>query len=166
VYLGGADWLGIPASVWIAALLYVVAGLVLRYHSFGRSVYAVGGNPEAARAAGIRVERVLWLVFIIGAVLAAFAGLLLMGRLASVLSGQGQNMIFTVFAASVIGGISLDGGRGTVLGALTGVLLLGIISNILVLSRIEAFWIDASFGAIILIALILAKLTSGSSGEA
>ena len=90
---------------------------------------------------------------------------MLAGRLASVTSGQGQNLIFFVFAAAVIGGISLDGGRGTVFGALTGVLLLGIISNILTLSNIEAFWVNASFGAIILFALILARATGGAPGR-
>lgn len=165
-YLGSNDWLGVPASVWIAATLFLFAGLFLRYHRFGRAIYAIGGNPEAARAAGIRVERTIWIVYVIGCTLAALAGLLLMGRLESVLSGQGENMIFTVFAASVIGGISLSGGRGTMFGALTGVLLLGIISNILTLSQIQPFWIDAAFGGIILLALILAKLTSGKTEEA
>jgi simple sugar transport system permease protein len=165
LYLGRAIWLSIPASVWVAALLYLVIGLVLRYHSFGRAIYAVGGNPESARAAGIRVERVVWTVFIIGCTLAAVAGMLLTGRLASVLSGQGQNLIFTVFAAAVIGGISLGGGRGSILGALTGVLLLGIISNILTLSQIPAFWINAAFGGVILIALVLTRITSGEAEE-
>jgi simple sugar transport system permease protein len=162
-YLGSTDWLGVPASVWLAGILFLVVGLFLRYHRFGRAIYAVGGNAEAARAAGIRDETVVWIVYIVGCGLAAFAGLLLTGRLASVLSGQGQNMIFTVFAACVIGGISLSGGRGSMFGALTGVLLLGIISNILTLSQIQPFWIDAAFGGVILVALILAKLTSGSA---
>lgn len=165
-YLGSADWAGVPAAVWLAGILFLTVGLFLRYHRFGRAIYAVGGNAEAARAAGIRVEKVVWIVYIVGCALAAFAGLLLTGRLASVLSGQGQNMIFTVFAACVIGGISLSGGRGSMFGALTGVLLLGIISNILTLSQIEPFWIDAAFGGVILVALILAKLTSGSVEEA
>jgi simple sugar transport system permease protein len=160
VYLGSALWVGVPASVWIAGALFIMVGLFLRYHSFGRAIYAVGGNPEASRAAGIRVERVTWIVYIVGGALAALAGLLLTGRLDSVLSGQGQNMIFTVFAAAVIGGISLNGGQGSMFGALTGVLLLGIIANILTLSQIPAFWINAAFGAIILAALLLAKVTS------
>jgi simple sugar transport system permease protein len=163
VYLGSASWLGIPASVWIAGFLFLVVGLFLRYHSFGRAIYAVGGNPEAARASGIRVERLVWIVYVVGGALAALAGLLLTGRLDSVLSGQGQNMIFTVFAAAVIGGIGLNGGRGTMFGALTGVLLLGTISNILTLSQIPTFWINAAFGAIILAALVLARFTSGAS---
>jgi simple sugar transport system permease protein len=142
VYLGSASWLAVPASVWIAGILFLVVGFFLRYHSFGRAIYAVGGNPQAA-----------------------LAGLLLTGRLDSVLSGQGQNMIFTVFAAAVIGGIRLNGGQGTMFGALTGVLLLGTISNILTLSQIPDFWINAAFGGIILAALLLAKLTSGASEE-
>jgi simple sugar transport system permease protein len=96
----------------------------------------VGGNAIAARAAGIRVSRTVLAVFVAACVLAALAGLLLTGRLAAVTAGQGQNMIFTVFAAAVIGGISLNGGRGSVLGALLGVLLLGVISNILTLSPV------------------------------
>jgi simple sugar transport system permease protein len=165
VYLGTAEWLGVPVSVWLAGVLYLAAGGFLKYHRFGRAMYATGGNAAAARAAGIRVDRVVWIVFIVGGTLAALAGLMLMGRLASVTSGQGENLIFTVFAAAVIGGISLNGGRGRMLGALTGVLLLGIISNILTLSRVDAFWIDASYGAVILIALILARIASGETQE-
>jgi simple sugar transport system permease protein len=74
-------------------------------------------------------------------------------------------MIFTVFAAAVIGGIRLNGGQGTMFGALTGVVLLGVISNILTLSQIPTFWINAAFGGIILAALLLAKFTSGASEE-
>jgi len=165
IYVGTSSWLGLPVSVWLAALLYVVVGLLLRYHSFGRSIYAIGGNEQAARAAGIRVDRVVITAYVLAGVLAAVAGLMLAGRLASVTSGQGQNLIFFVFAAAVIGGIRLDGGRGNVFGALTGVLLLGIISNILTLSNIESFWVNASFGAIILLALVLTRVTSSDSGE-
>ena len=102
-------------------------------------------------------------MFVIAGGLAALSGLMLTGRMASVLSGQGQNMIFTVFAAAVIGRISLNGGKGSILGALCGVILLGIISNILTLSNIETFWISATYGAIILLSLILTRLTSGKS---
>jgi ribose/xylose/arabinose/galactoside ABC-type transport system permease subunit len=163
LYLGNAHWLSLPASVWVSAILYVVAGFILRYHRYGRALYAIGGNAEAARAAGIRVDLYVWAVFAIGGGLAALSGLMLTGRMASVLSGQGQNMIFTVFAAAVIGRISLNGGKGSIFGALFGVILLGIISNILTLSNIETFWISATYGAIILLSLILTRLTSGKS---
>jgi simple sugar transport system permease protein len=90
--------------------------------------------------------------------LAAVAGLMTSGQVVAVTANQGNNLIFTVFAAAVIGGIELEGGRGRMFGALTGVVLLGLVQNILVLSQIQTFWIDAANGAIILIALALARL--------
>lgn len=160
IYVGTVNWAGIPVSIWLAAVLYILTGLFLRYHSFGRSMYAIGGNAESARAAGIRVDRIIIIVYVAAGFMAAVAGLMLAGRLASVASAQGQNMIFFVFAAAVIGGISLQGGRGSLFGALTGVLLLGTIQNILTLSQVPSFWIDAVFGGVILVALILSRLTS------
>jgi ribose/xylose/arabinose/galactoside ABC-type transport system permease subunit len=163
LYLGNALWLGVPASVWVSGGLFLVGSYLLRYHRFGRALYAIGGNAEAARAAGIRVDQYVWTVFAIAGGLAALSGLMLTGRMASVLSGQGQGLIFTVFAAAVIGRISLNGGKGSILGALGGVILLGVISNILTLSNIETFWISATYGAIILLSLIIARITSGKS---
>jgi simple sugar transport system permease protein len=165
LYLGSGKWLGVPVSIWIAGILYLLIGLFLRYHRIGRAIYAVGGNAEAARAAGIRVERLIWSLYVVAGLLAALAGLMLTGRIASVVASQGQNMIFYVFAAAVIGGISLNGGRGRLVGALTGVLLLGILQNVLTLSQIAAFWIDAAYGLIILVSLILARVTGGSARE-
>jgi simple sugar transport system permease protein len=165
LFLGSGKWVGIPMSIWIAALLYLVFGLFLRYHRLGRALYAIGGNAEAARVAGVRVDRVMWGTFIVAGMLAALAGLMLTGRIASVVPSQGQNMIFYVFAAAVIGGISLNGGKGRLLGALTGVLLLGILQNVLTLAEIPAFWIDAVYGAIILVALVLSRVTGGTSEE-
>jgi simple sugar transport system permease protein len=165
LYLGSGKWLGVPVSIWIAGILYIVFGLLLRYHRLGRALYAIGGNPQAARVAGVRVDRVLWGTFIVAGMLAALAGLMLTGRIASVVPSQGQNMIFYVFAAAVIGGISLDGGKGRLVGALTGVLLLGILQNVLTLAEIPAFWIDAVYGAIILIALVVSWATGGTVEE-
>ena len=162
LYLGTAKWLSVPASIWIAGILYALFGAFLRYHRIGRAVYAIGGNAEAARVAGIQVDRTLWGIYIVAGVLSALAGLMLTGRIASVVASQGQNMIFYVFAAAVIGGISLNGGRGRLLGALTGVLLLGTLQNVLTLSQIPAFWIDSVYGAIILFSLILARVAGGA----
>ena len=164
-YLGSAVWLGVPASIWICGLLFGLGAFLMRYHRYGRAIYAIGGNAEAARAAGIRVERVTWIVFIVASLLAALAGLLLCGRLGAITAQQGSNMIFTTFAAAVIGGISLNGGKGSLGGALLGVLLLGIVTNILTLSQIASFWIDATFGAIILIAQSLVRLTGGERSQ-
>ena len=165
LYLGNAVWLGLPASIWICLVLYAVAILVTGYTRFGRSLYAIGGNADAARAAGIRVERVLWITLIVAGLLAALGGLLLTGRLASVGAEQGNGAIFTVFAAAVIGGVSLNGGRGTIFGAFTGILLLYLIQNVLTLAGIPAQWISALNGAIILVALMLTRITSRQAQE-
>jgi len=163
--LGIAVWFGIPASIWICLAIYAAAIVFLGYFRQGRSVYAIGGNVDAARAAGIRTDRVVWMVFIVGGCLAALAGVLLAGRLGSIAAAQGQGMIFTVFAAAVIGGISLDGGKGTLFGALCGVLVLGLIQNILTLAGVTGEWIGAIYGAIILAALMLARITSGKAQD-
>ncbi|MFF3911902.1 ABC transporter permease [Streptomyces sp. NPDC001852] len=165
LYLGTAEWFGMPASIWICLVLFAVAIVVLGWTSFGRSLYAIGGNVDAAKAAGIRTDRVLWIVIVTGSVLAALAGLLLSGRLASVASAQGNGYIFTVFAAAVIGGISLNGGRGTMFGAFSGILLLFMIQNVLTLAGVPAQWIGALNGLIILVALTISRITGGKVQE-
>jgi simple sugar transport system permease protein len=97
--------------------------------------------------------------------LAALGGLMLSGRLASVASAQGNGYIFTVFAAAVIGGISLNGGKGSMFGAFTGILLLYLIQNVLTLGGVPAQWIGALNGGIILIALALSRVTGGKIQE-
>jgi simple sugar transport system permease protein len=158
IYLGSQYLLGIPVSVWVTGLIFLLAALFLRYHRVGRAIYAIGGNVEAARAAGIRVDRIRIGVFIVASLLAALAGLMTAGQVVAVTASQGNNLIFSVFAAAVIGGISLDGGRGRMVGALTGVILLALVRNILILSQIQTFWIDAATGLIILVALALARV--------
>ncbi|MGN6319079.1 ABC transporter permease [Trinickia sp.] len=150
--------LGLPLSVWLAAAAFAVAAFVLRYHRIGRALYAIGGNAQAARAAGIRVERVVWGVFVLGSMLASIGGLIVTGYVGAINANQGNGMIFTVFAAAVIGGISLDGGKGTMFGALTGVLLLGVVQNLLTLAQVPSFWIQAIYGAIILGSLMIARV--------
>ena len=165
LYLGTTLWLGVPVSIYLCLLLFAVGVLVLGYTRLGRALYAIGGNVDAARAAGIRTDRVLWGALVVAGVLAAVGGLMLSGRLASVAAAQGNGAIFTVFAAAVIGGVSLNGGRGTVFGAFTGILLLYMIQNVLTLAGVPAQWISALNGAIILVALIVSRITSGKAQE-
>ncbi len=163
-YLGSQYLLGVPVSVWVTGAIFWLSALFLRYHRVGRAIYAIGGNTEAARAAGIHVDRIRIGVFIVASLLAALAGLMTAGQVVAVTASQGNNLIFSVFAAAVIGGISLEGGRGRMVGALTGVILLALVQNILILSQIQTFWIDAATGLIILIALALARLIGTERG--
>jgi simple sugar transport system permease protein len=164
-WLGSADFGVVPVSLIVAAAVFLIAGLFLRYHRFGRAIYAVGGNRAAARAAGIKVDRVRISVFVAGSVLAALGGLMEAGRVSSVAStqGYGEGIIFTVFAAAVIGGVSLRGGRGNMIGAASGVILLSLVQNLLDLENAPNYWIDAIDGGVILFALILARVIGGEA---
>jgi simple sugar transport system permease protein len=163
VWLGAAYWGSIPVSVIAAAIIFIVVGLFLRYHRTGRAIYAIGGNPDAARAAGIPVDRIKIGVYMAGSMLAALGGLMEAGRVSAVTGtqGYGEGIIFTVFAAAVIGGVSLKGGRGNMVGAASGVILLGLVQNILDLANVSNYWIEAIDGVVILFALIMARVIGG-----
>jgi simple sugar transport system permease protein len=164
-YLGSASIGQVPVSLIVAVVIFVVTGLFLRYHRTGRAIYAVGGNPAAARAAGIKIDRIKIGVYVTGSILAAIGGLMEAGRVSAVTGQQGyqEGIIFNVFAAAVIGGVSLKGGRGNMIGAASGVILLGIVQDILDLANVSNYWIEAIDGAVILFALVLARVVGGES---
>jgi simple sugar transport system permease protein len=163
VWLGSADVGVVPVSAIAAGIVFIIAGLFLRYHRVGRAIYAVGGNQDAARAAGIPVDRIKIGVYVVGSMLAALGGLMEAGRVSAVTGtqGYGEGIIFTVFAAAVIGGVSLKGGRGNMVGAASGVILLGLVQNILDLANVSNYWIEAIDGVVILFALVLARVIGG-----
>jgi ribose/xylose/arabinose/galactoside ABC-type transport system permease subunit len=163
-YLGSSNIYGLPASVIVFLVVAVVVGLVFQYHRYGRALYAVGGNEDAARAAGINVDRIIWSAFVFAGLLAGLAGILMTGRLDSAVTTQGQGIIFSAFAAAVIGGVSLGGGKGTIIGVVSGVLLIGVINNLLTLANVPSFYVQASTGAVIVIAAVLTTLASRRSG--
>ena len=149
----------VPVSVILFLGLFVVSQFVLTYTSFGRDLYAIGGNREAAFAAGIRVDRRTLTAFIISGMLAALGGWVLAGRLQAVTINLAQGMVFEVFAAAVIGGVSLAGGKGNMMGPLGGVLLLGVITTGLSVMPISSLWVDAVRGVLILAAVVLWRVT-------
>jgi simple sugar transport system permease protein len=164
-YLGTAYLGDIPVSLIATVIVFAAVGLFLRYHRTGRRLYAIGGNAEAARAAGMKVDRIKIGVYVAGSVLAAFGGLIEAGRVSAVTGqqGYGEGIIFQVFAAAVIGGVSLKGGKGNMVGAATGVVLLGLVQNILDLANVSNYWVQAIDGAVILVALVLARVIGGES---
>lgn len=160
----GFTWIGsksinnVPIGAVVMLLIFLSTFLVLRFRVYGKKLYAVGGNESVAFAAGIHTSRVIALAFIAAGVLSAIAGWILAGRLEASVAGMGQGIIFDVMAAAVIGGISLKGGRGYILDALGGVLLLGVIGNMLTLASVSPFWVDAVRGALIIAAMTLDTL--------
>ena len=162
-WLGSNGPLELPWSVWLAAVLFAVAWTILKYHRVGRAIYAMGGNLEAARLSGIAVDRIRLGVFALAGLLAVIAGLALVGYVGAITPNLGKDYLFAVFAATVVGGVALQGGKGSILGALAGVLLLGILQNLMVLAQVPTYWILAVYGVVILLALVSARATSGEA---
>lgn len=155
-FIGGGTVLGgFPFAILLMLGVYALFGIILKYSRFGAKVYAVGGNETAAEGAGINTKRVIVYVYIISGVLSALGGLLFTGFLGAATPTLGENALFPAFAAAVIGGISMFGGRGKVIGALGGVLLLGTIEAGLVMLRVDPNTIETTTGLVLLGAILL-----------
>jgi len=142
-------------AIGLLIAVFLLFAFIMRYTSFGQSVYAVGSSEKSARAVGVNTDRVIIMVYVISGVLAGLAGLMLTGYSTIVPPDLAENMVFPAFAAAVIGGVSLFGGRGRISGALGGVLLLGVVQSALQLSGIQAAQIEMAEGIVLLIAILL-----------
>lgn len=152
----GATMVGrVPILVIILIIIYVFFIIVLEHRQFGRILYASGSNPNAAFVSGINVNKLNIMVFTFSGLIASFAGIVLAGRLNAVDNYFGKDMIFEVMAAAVIGGISLTGGRGRLIGALGGVLFLGLVGSMLTWLNVEPFWVSTVRGMVILLAVVI-----------
>lgn len=153
-FLGGGFLFGVPVPIWIFAAVAVIAFIVLRSTAFGRQVYAVGSNAEAARLAGIKVGSVLMSVYVISGVLAALTALVTVSRLTVGEPTAGTNLELEAIAIVVIGGTSLFGGEGTIIGTVIGAAIIAVIANILNLLGISPFTQQIVKGAIIIAAVM------------
>ena len=158
VQLGEGDHLGFPWMVWIMLGLVVLGDLALRHTRFLRQVYYIGGNERAARLSGIRVDALRVFTYMLSGTLSALAGVLLAARLSTAVPTAGQGLELTVIAAAVIGGASLAGGEGSVLGAVLGVAFLALISNALTLLDVSIFWQEVVTGIILVAAVSIDML--------
>ncbi|HEV8697226.1 MAG TPA: ABC transporter permease [Candidatus Limnocylindrales bacterium] len=150
-----ATLVGIPIFVLIAVVIVAVCAVVLRQTRFGRSVYAVGSNPEAAEILGIRTRLVTFVVFTVCGLLSGIAGVMWGILFGTINATAATGVTLQVVAAVVVGGVNIFGGSGTVVGAALGALFLGFISNALILLRLSQFWLQALYGLVILIAVAL-----------
>lgn len=152
---GNATIGGVHLAIILFLFMALLLHLMLRYTQFGVSVYAVGDNPKAAMMMGIDVSRVLFGVFTIGGLLAGFSGLLYLGYIGAVTSLIAQNKIFEAFAGAVLGGVSLRGGRGSIMGALGGVILLGILDAGLTMLDVSPEIRGVLTGFVLLVAVMI-----------
>lgn len=162
-YLGIVYWdfgifqppAGLPASLVVVAVAAIGVWFFLTRTSIGRHIYAIGGNPQAARVSGVNVDGVLVLVYSICGFFAGLAGLLLVGLTGSGFPNAGIGIELDAIAAVIIGGASFFGGRGTVLGVLAGVLIMGLLRNGLNINNVSAFWQMILIGFVIIVAVYI-----------
>ena len=154
-FLGQGYGLGIPVPIFIMAAVLAVAYYVLRHTRFGRYIYALGGNEDAARLSGLRTGLIKTAVYAVSGLLAAMAGIILTSRLSSAQPTAGVGYELDAIAAVVVGGTSLSGGSGRILGTLVGALIIGILNNALNLMNVSSYYQMIAKGVIILIAVLL-----------
>ena len=157
--------LGIPNLLIIFAIITAIAWFVLNRTVFGRYVYAVGSNPEAARLAGVPVAMVTTAVYVISGVLAAVGGVLLTSRLGAGVPTAGTGFELQAIAACVIGGASLSGARGSAIGAACGALIIGVLNNGGNLLAINAFYLQIAIGALVLVAVGFDQMNTRKAGR-
>lgn len=158
-WLGTArPFLNIPVPVILFLLVAAVIFVVLRYTVFGRNVYAIGANPIAARLVGIRSRTVVFVAFVASGIGAALAGLLLTSQLSAAVPNAALGLELTVVTAIVLGGASLKGGRGSVLGTVLGLMIIGVLNNGLTLMNISSYWQQVASGVLLITAVSFDRL--------
>ena len=165
-FFGKGSIAGIPVPVIILIIVFLLAHYILTQTSYGRSVYAVGGNREAARLSGIRVKTSEFLVYTLNGLMCGMAGLILTARLGSAQSTSGTGIEMDAIAAVILGGTSLSGGVGFVLPTVVGAMIMGIIDNILTLMNVNPHATNIVKGAVILIAVLVDKKVKDLSAKA
>ncbi|AKP52249.1 ABC transporter permease [Cyclobacterium amurskyense] len=156
-FLGTGWFLGIPMPVWISGIVVVTAIVLTGKTRFGRYIYAIGGNENASLLSGIPIAKVKMWVYALAGILAAVGGILVTARLDSAQPNAGFSYELDAIAAVVIGGTSLSGGRGTILGTVLGAIIIGVLNNGLILMSVSPFWQQVIKGLVILLAVIIDK---------
>lgn len=155
---GYSDWLGVSTPIWIAGASAVLLWALLRWTKYGRNIYAVGSNSNAARLSGISPGRTMALAYVTSGVLVAVGAILLTARLQTGEANIGADLPLQTIAAAVIGGVSLRGGAGNVLNAVLGAVFLGIVTNGMNLARIESYYEMIVLGLVLAIAVLADRL--------
>lgn len=157
-WIGQSFLFGVPSPVWMMAVIGAIAAVVALRTSFGRHVYAVGGNERAARLSGIRVERVKIVTYVFSSICAGLVGIVIASQLESAHPATGESFELNAIAAVVLGGTSLMGGRGSVGGSLIGAFVIGVLADGLVMMGVSEFWQIVIKGVVIVLAVTVDQL--------
>jgi ribose transport system permease protein len=156
--IGGGQILGLSNPVWVLILLTILVSVVLKLTTWGRHLYSIGGNEQAARLTGVPVDRVKLQAYVISGLMAAISSILIVGWQGSAINGLGTGYELRVIASTVIGGANLMGGEGGAYGAFVGAALLEVIRNSLLMQGIDSNWQGAFVGVFIVLAVLLEKI--------
>ncbi|MCB1501647.1 MAG: ABC transporter permease [Bauldia sp.] len=156
--IGGGQMLGLSNIFWALIILAVLIGVILKFTTWGRHLYAIGGNEQAARLTGVPVNRVKTQAYILSALTASIAAILVVGWQGSAINALGTSYELRVIASTVIGGANLMGGEGGTYGAVVGAALLEVIRNSLLMQGIDSNWQGAFVGVFIVLAVLLEKI--------
>jgi ribose transport system permease protein len=156
-FIGQEKVLGIRASLILFVVFALVIGYALQNHRYLQQAYFIGGNRRAARMSGIKVERFLVFTFMLSAVLAGVAGIVICSQYGAASVSYGQNAELRVIAATAIGGASLTGGTGTILGTTLGVVFLAMVYNAFNMTGVNTYWQDVAIGAMLMVAVFLGE---------
>jgi ribose transport system permease protein len=162
--IGGGQFLGIANPVWILVLLTGLFAVVLRLTRWGRHLYAIGGNEQAALLSGVPVARVKFSAYVVSALTAALAAILIIGWQGSAINALGTGYELRVIASTVIGGANLMGGEGGAYGAFIGAALIEVIRNSLLMAGVDSNWQGTFVGVFIVLAVVLEKLRGRPGG--
>ena len=160
IFLGTTKIFGIPLPIIIMILLFIVFNIILKHTVFGRWIYCMGGNPTAAKIAGINIQKLEMQVYALSGVMAAFGGILLASRMGSAQTSAGSTYSLDSVAASVLGGIALAGGEGKIFGTLGGVAIIGILQNGLVMLGVRQEYQSIATGLVLILAVLLQNMNN------
>jgi len=165
IIIGQSKLLGLQTPVWYMVFIVALFSFLVKYTTFFRRFYFIGGNERAARLSGIPVEKMKIWAFVFSSLLAGIAGILLSSRLGAALSTSGRGLELRVITAVILGGASLSGGHGKIVGAFLGALFMALVNNMLIIGRVSGYWQEIILGIVLIVAVGLDQLLQKKTGK-
>lgn len=161
-FIGRGYIMGIPVTLIVMVICYIIFHIVSKYTVFGRTIYMIGGNPQASYLSGIRVQKTKAILYVINGMMAGMAGIMLAAQTGAGLPMAAMETNMTALSAVILGGAGLTGGRGTIIGTFIGVLVLATLNNGMVMLNVQSFWQQVIIGTVLLISVSIDAVKGGS----
>lgn len=161
-FIGRGYVLGVPMSLWIMALSYIIFHLISKYTVFGRNVYLIGGNPQASFLSGIKVNGIRFKIYLLNGLMAGISGVLLSAQTGAGIPAAAANYNMTALSAVILGGAALTGGKGTIFGTFLGSMVLAVLQNGMTMNSIGSYWQDIVIGLVLILSISIDAIKGGS----